>query len=208
MGAGHLEGLGGTGRLILDEADLGRRAAHVVGEDVVEPVAVGQVGGEDGAPRRTGLDEAHREVGSTLDTDEAAPGVDQVDGARCAGGVELFLEAVEVAGHERLEVGVCADRVEALELAHLRCHLGRDRDGCAGQVPGQDLADPPLVVPVSVGVHEAHSDRLVGALVGAFGEVAGEREGFGLVEGAEHGAVGGDALVEDVAVAAFDEGCG
>ena len=43
-------------------------------------MAVGQVGGEDGAPGGAGLDEAHREACSTLDAHQAAPGVDQVDG--------------------------------------------------------------------------------------------------------------------------------
>ena len=205
MRAGHLEGLGGAWRLALDQADLGRGATHVVGEDGIEPVAVGEVGGEDGAPCRAGLDEAHREAGGAH---EATPGVDQVDGTRRSGGLELLLEAVQVAGHERLEVGVGAHRVEALELAHLRRHLGRDRERGIGQVLGEDRAEAALVVPVAVGVHESHGNRLVVAVVGAIGQPAGQLVGLGLVEGAQHRAVGCDALAEDVAVAALDEGRG
>ena len=208
MRAGHLEGLGGAGRPALDQADLGRGTTHVVGEDGVQSVAVGQVGGEDGAPGGAGLDEAHREACSTLDAHQATSGVHQVDGTRCAGGMQLLLEAVQVAGHERLEVGVGADGVEALELAHLWRHLGRDRDGCIGQVPGEHLAEATLVVAVAVGVHEAHGDRLIGAFVGALGQVAGEGLGLGFVEGEEHRAVGADPLCEDVAVTSLDEGSG
>ena len=64
------------------------------------------------------------------------------------------------------------------------------------------------MVAVAVGVHEAHGDRLIGAFVGVFGQVAGEGFGLGLVKREEYRAVGADPLCEDMAVTSLDEGSG
>ena len=70
VGAGHLEGLGCPGGLVLDEADLCRRTTHVVGEDGVEAMTGCDVGGEDRTTCRSGLHQAHREPGRGVDVDQ------------------------------------------------------------------------------------------------------------------------------------------
>ena len=72
IGAGNLEGLCRLRHLVLDQADLCRRAAHVEGKHRVEPMAAGDVGGEDRPARRAGFDEANREFRSAFDRDDAA----------------------------------------------------------------------------------------------------------------------------------------
>ena len=61
-----------------DEAP-GRHRLRLAQPDALFAIAAGEVGGEDGAPGGTGLDEAYRERGCGLDVDQATTGVDEVE---------------------------------------------------------------------------------------------------------------------------------
>ena len=131
----HLEAGGGARHVVLDEGDLGRRAAHVERADAVAAVAGGQIGGEHGAARRPRLHQPHGERRRNLHAQQAAAGVDEVQRAGGAAGAEFGLQATQVRGHQRLHVGVGAGGVEALVLAHPRRDLAAQRDGDAGARP-------------------------------------------------------------------------
>ena len=73
-----------SGLAVVDQADLGGRAAHVEGEHAVEPAFGGDLGGEDGAAGRAGLDQADRERATRLDRGQAAAGEHQEQRAAAA----------------------------------------------------------------------------------------------------------------------------
>ena len=160
-----------------------------------------QVGGEDGATGRTGLDEAHRERGCDLDAQQAAAGVDEIQRAGGAETLQFGFEASQVGSHEGLHVGVGAGRVEALELAHLRRDLAADRHGDVRVGFQQKVAEAALVVGVAVAVHEADGDGLVAA-VEQLGDDGPRR---GLVERHQNLAAGVDAFGDHEAVLALDQ---
>ena len=129
IGARHLEGLGRLRHLVFDQADLGRRAAHIEGKHRIEPVAAGDVGREDRAAGRAGFDEANREFRGAFHRNDASAGVDHEDRAPHADLPQRDDEAVEIGFDRRLHIGVGADGVEALEFPHLRRDFGGDRYG-------------------------------------------------------------------------------
>ena len=67
-----LEGAVGLRLQIVDQADLRGRAAHVVGQHLVEPALPGDLGGEDRAAGGAGFDEPHREADRGLDRGQPA----------------------------------------------------------------------------------------------------------------------------------------
>ena len=79
-------------------------------------------------------------------------------------------QAVEIGRHQRLDVGVGADGVEALELAHLRRDLGRDRDRQVGRPRQQRIAHALLVIAVQVGVNKSDRDALIAGSNNAIAE--------------------------------------
>ena len=200
-GASRLEGLRRARHVVLDEGDLRGRAAHVEGQDAVAAVAGRQVGGEDGATGRTGLDEAHRERGRNLDVQKTSPGVDEIQRAGGAETMQFGFEASQVGRHEGLHVGVGTRGVEALELAHLRRDLAADRHRDVRVGLQQKVAEAALVVAVAVAVHEPGGDGLVAAVVQFGHDGAGAR----LIERHEHVAVGVDAFGDHEAVLALDQ---
>ena len=79
----------------------------------------------------------------------------------CDAGVgEAALDPLQVALDDRADDGVDHGRRGAQVLAELGRDLGRERDGHAGQLLGEDRADPLLVLRVDVGVEQADGDRL------------------------------------------------
>src|SRR5271166_1641785 len=57
---------------LVDQTDLRGRAAHVVGQHLVELALPRDLAGEDGTPRRTRFDEPHREADRRLDRGQPA----------------------------------------------------------------------------------------------------------------------------------------
>ncbi len=125
--ARHLEDAAGLRLGIVDEADLGGRAAHVVGQHLREAALLRHVAREDGAAGRTGFDQPHREADRRRDGGDAAARhhQEQRTGEACGG--EVALEIGEIAPHQRLDIGVGAGGGEALVFAHLRRHVAGER---------------------------------------------------------------------------------
>ena len=171
MGAGDLEGPRRLRLGVVDQADLGGGAAHVEGENAIEPAAAGDVAGEDGAAHRAGFHQADGKADCRPNVGDAAAREHDEERAAEARLAQAKLQIAQVARHDRLHVGVGAGGGEALVLAHLRRHLGRERDPEVRQRVLQDVADPSLVRRVDVGVQEA--DR------GALDTLGGEPGGRG-----------------------------
>ena len=197
----HLEAGGGARHVVLDEGDLGRRAAHVEGADAVAAVAGGQIGGEHGATGRPRLHQPHGERRGNLHAQQSAAGVDEMQRAGCTEPAQLGLEAPQVGGHQRLHVGVGAGGVEPLVLAHPGRDLAAERRGDAGRGLQEQVTEPALVVAVAVAVHEPDGHGLVSAV----DQLRHDCAGAGLVEGHQRFAPRVEALADDVAVLALDE---
>ncbi len=163
IGARDLESLGRLRYLVFDQADLGSRAAHVEGKNRIETVLTGDVGREDRAARWTGFDEAHRKFGGALDRDDPTAGVDHEDRAADADILQRHDETVEIGFDRLLDVGIGTDRVEALEFAHLRRNLRRDRNGEARKALQDRVADGDLVCAIGIGMNEADRDTFIAA---------------------------------------------
>ena len=151
---------------VLDQADLGGRAAHVEREDVRSPERRAECGGRDHARGRARLDHEHRprRAASELKT----PPLDCITSsfASIARLGEALLDALQVALDDRADHGVDHGRRGAQVLAELGRHLGRERDRHARQLLGEDRADPLLVLRVDVRVEQADRDRLDAARAG------------------------------------------
>ena len=144
VGARHLKSARCARGELLDQADLRRSAAHIVGDHLAKIEAASNVGCKDRAPCRARLDQAHREFRRRLDRHKATTRVDQKHRAPPAHLPKSRLQAQQVIGHQRAHVSVGADRVEALKLAHLRRYVGADGDRQV-KPRGKELARPPLV---------------------------------------------------------------
>ena len=118
--------------------------------------------------------------------------------------LELLPEASDVRRDLRPDVGVQADRREALVLAVLRDHLGRDGEERLGELLADDLRDPLLVRRVEEREEEADADGLDAGLLQRAHLLAGAL----LVERHEHRAVAGDPLGHGEPVAAADDRIG
>jgi hypothetical protein len=119
-------------RELVDQAELGRRAAHVEGKHPVEPRRRRRLRREHRAARGAGFHQPDRRARRGLERGHAAAGGHHQDRAAQPLGAERGLEGVEVAGHERLDVGVGDGGAEPLELPRLGADLRRERDGEVG----------------------------------------------------------------------------
>ena len=121
-------------------------------------------------------------------------------------GDAAFLEALaqvrDLRVHHRLHVGVGDGGGRALVLLPLGQHVIRDGDRDVGQLLLQDLLGPALVLGAHVGEEEVHGHRLDGALLP---DGLRDRAHALLVQRHVDRAVGHDALVDLVAVAALDQ---
>ena len=79
VGARHFENPTGPWRLVLDQADLGRGAAHVEGQHLVQAVARSDVCRKDRAAGRSGLNQTNRKFCRTVEGNDPAAGVHQKD---------------------------------------------------------------------------------------------------------------------------------
>ena len=158
IGPRHLESARGLGLKIFDQTNLGRRAAHVVADDLLQPEPPRHVGGKDRARRRPRLDQPHRKGAGGFDRDQPPARMNHEDRTIRPHLPQPVLKPRQIALHPGPHIGVRADRVEPLELAHLRTDLRRDRDGDV-QLGGQNLAGALLVCRVHVGMDEADRDR-------------------------------------------------
>ena len=192
---------GELGLALLDQRDVGRRAAHVEGDEV-------RVAREDAGPeaahdpgRGAGEHGAHGLRARHLEGHHAAVGGGDVAWRVDAGLVEARAEMADVAVHHRAQVGVDHGRRQALELAELRRHLARAGDEGLRVLLRGDRADHRLVARVDVAVEEADRDRARAGLL----QPADGGAHLGLVEGALDAAVVAQALADLDAHVAGDE---
>ncbi len=145
---------------VLAERDVGRGAAHVEGEDVLEARLAGDVERAGDATRGTGEDPVDR-VAPCLDRGhETGVRAEDVDVRGGANAVQLRLEILDVRRDLGSDVRVHARGQRPLVLAELRQHLCRERHREARVEPLDDLADPLLVRRVDVRVDQPDRERL------------------------------------------------
>ena len=148
------------------------------------------------------FDQPHRKADRGLDRRQPAARQHQEQRAAEPLAPQQRLEAGEIAPDHRLHIGVGAGGREALVFAHLGRHLGRQRDGDAGQPCREDVAGALLVRRVGEAVQIADRD----ALDAGGGEPVGEALDRGLVE-RDHGAAARvDPLRHDKAQPARHQG--
>nr|WP_228430456.1 hypothetical protein [Baekduia soli] len=184
-----------------DDADVRRRAADVERDELVVAVGGADVAAGDdpgGGPRQQDVD---RVGGRLVDGRHAAVGLHDVDRAPHARLAPPGLEALEVAAHLRLDVGVGRRRREALELAELGDDLVREGDLGVGMVLGDELAGAQLVARVQEGEQEADADRLHAPVL----ELEDRLDRARLVERDRDLARGHDALGDRLAVLALHQ---
>ena len=190
VGARDFE-LAGEERLAaVDDAGLGRGAAHVEGEQARLAELARHARRGQRSRRRAGLDEADRHALRRLRRRDAAGREHDVEAPGDAQVLELALEVVEVLGHQRHDVDVGAGGRGPLVLADLRHDLGRAGHGHRGQKLDAEVRQRALVDRVAVGVQEADRDGLDARVL----EPRDGRAGARLVQRREHAAVGLDAL--------------
>ena len=131
--ARHLEAARSLRGTIVDQADFGGGAAHVVGQHRVQPKLARDVAGENGAPRGAGFDQAHGETNGGFEGRDAAAGQHEIERAAQPGVGQLLLQTAQMAAHQRLHVGVGAGGGDALVLAHFGRHLAGQGDFQIGQ---------------------------------------------------------------------------
>jgi hypothetical protein len=108
----------------VNEADLRGRAAHVERQNLVLGALGRDRGGEYGSSCRSGFHEADRQAARRSQAHQAAARSHELDGLAATLRDEGCLEAPEIAGHQRLYIGVRHGGRGALVLAHLRTGLG------------------------------------------------------------------------------------
>ena len=191
--ATHLE-LGRLGRLAaFDHGRLGRRAAHVEGDQVVEPRAAGEAGAGHDPGGGTRFHHAGGFAPGRLDGHDAAARLHDVNRTVDAQRPKPVQQRLHVALDHGPDVGVHDGGARPLVLPDLRQDVGR-----AGDVEAvrkrllQSVRDPPLVGRVRIGVEQAHRRRLH-PLAPQFRD---GRIQTGRIQRPTHGPVGTEALVD------------
>ena len=151
--------LGDARGAALDEAGLGGGAAHVEGQDVVEPEEVAEMGGDDDPRGGSRLDHEHGLGAGGLEGQDAAARLHDEELALESGFPQTRLDAGEIplddGPHPRVDEGGARPEV----LAELRSDLRGERDHRFGERLVHDLARPILVRGIQVGVEIADRDR-------------------------------------------------
>ena len=188
----HLVLRGGLDAPVLDEARLGRGAAHVEGDEVRAADLFAQPLRGDDPGRRPRLDGGGGHAERSRDVENPAVRSHDVKRGQVEPG-EGRLQPLEVGGEHRSDVGADGGRAGALELADLGQDLARQEHRDAGERGPQPLADPLLVHVVEEREHEADRDRLHAVEAP---DRAGERIDLGFVEGGDDRSLRIDPLVD------------
>ena len=187
---------------VLREPDVGRRAADVERDHVVVAGLLARPDAADDAGDRARHEQVDRPLDRALGGGDAARRASSGGGpVRTSSAASSLLEPAHVARHRRADVGVQADGREALVLAVLRQHLGRDREERLRELLAHDLGHPLLVLGVEEREQEADGDRVDARLL----EPAHLLARLLLVERHEHRAVARDPLGHGQPVAAADD---
>ena len=135
-----------------DQADVGRRAAHVEGQGLAESQRCRDMRGGGNAGRRSGQGHGERPSGGGLGRRHAARRMHDVQ----PGAAHLALQPLEIARGDRHHRRVQHGGRRAFELARLRIDLVRQRD--EGNLRLQRSAQGAFVGGVGIGVQERDRD--------------------------------------------------
>jgi hypothetical protein len=143
-----------------DDADIGRGAADIEGDQAIASRQPTAPGAPKNAGSRSREQRQHRGLRDGCRCGDAAIGAHHVQ----IGGEAFVAEAARqprhVVAQARPDEGVEQSRGKALELAELRRHLGRGADEAIGELLARDVARPLLMRCVQVREQEADRYRL------------------------------------------------
>ena len=122
---------------VLDQRALGGGAAHVEGDDVLEPERLGIGAGADAAADRPGFDQADRLPAGALDREQPAVRAHHVERAGKALACEVALKPPDIGRDLRADIGVGGDRRGALVFVPFARELGGAGDVDARQQRAQ-----------------------------------------------------------------------
>jgi hypothetical protein len=148
----------GAGRF--DQRRLGRRAAHVERDHLGLAGGGAEEGGRERAAGRPAFEQQYRQGARDCGRDEASRRMHQPQRPAKAARRERPLELAQIAGHQRLHIGVGAGRRRALVLPQLGDHFRGQRDGDIGTLGAQHRRRLALVHRIAIGVQERDRDRL------------------------------------------------
>ena len=187
---------GEAGLAAVDEGDVGGGAADVDADEVGVAAGRADVGRADRAGSGAGERGLHRRASHVAGAGDAAGRFHQQQRRLDAALGHARVEALDVGGDDRHDVGVEDGRHAALVLAEYRQHLARQRQQRAGDLLGEDLGDASLVRGVGVAVQQNDGDGADALRPDGAGGLAHG----GLVEGSELAPVRPDAAgdLEDV----------
>ena len=137
-----------------DQRDIGRGAAHVVGDERRKAGPPPGIGGGDHARSGTG----HHGLGGlprhVARRDHAAIAVHHQEIAQIAAQIQFAGKARHIAFEDRPHAGIHRRRDAALELARFRQERVAGGDMTVRPIFGSDLGGPPLMRRVGIGVQE------------------------------------------------------
>ena len=190
IGAAHLELPGQLGLGPVDQADLGRGAAHIEGQHLVQPAPGRDVRRQYRPAGRTRLDQPDRKAGRGGKIGQAAAGRHQQDRAMHPTRDQLAFEALQIRRHQRLHIGIGTGCRQPLELADLRAHLAGEGYRYARQPLSNHLGHRLLMVRLAIAVQQSDGHALH-ALLRQPVDSGGNRRP---IEGYEHLAIRGQAF--------------
>ncbi len=167
---------------VADRRGLGRRAADVEGQHVMDPEPPAELGRGGHTCDGAGLEQRDGRLGRAFERGDAAARPHRVQRRLDADIPESRSEVVQIGGDRGLHVGGEHGGAGPLELAPLRADLVRGHDLDVSQELRQELGGPVLVLDVRPRVQEADRDGVDVERAKAFGDGLDRA----LVEGEEH----------------------
>ena len=183
---------------VLREADVGRGATDVEGDDVALARDTAGPDAADDAGDRARHQQVDRAIGGRLGRRHTGGAGHQLDARLDAHLAELGVEAAHVVRDLRADERVERHRREALVLAVLRDDLGGDRDVRLGELLAHDRGNTLLVLVIQEREEKADGDGVDGGLL----QLADLGADLAVVQRDLDRTVGEDALVDRQAVAA------
>ena len=144
----------------LDHRRLGRRAAHVEGQQVGTAEPRRDLRRADHPGSRPRLDDVDRPQARGRDSHGAAVRLHHQQRRGDLEPAQHRLQAAEIVGHHRQDIGVDHGGAGALVLLDLGQHLGGEADRDRRVAGTDQLPDAALVGAVGIGVEQADGDRL------------------------------------------------
>ena len=139
---------------IVHQGELRRGAAHVEGQDAVQPGVAAEPSSGQRPGGGAGFQQLHRDAPRLGGVGQPAVGEHQEQPARDARRAQLGLQPRQVALGERPHIGVGGGGAGARVLADLRRDVRGERDGERRESPCHGVAEQALVHRVGVGVQE------------------------------------------------------